>query len=266
MFLNRCLLLLLVFFVPLLTGCEKRDWEKAQAADSSSAYEHFLEVHPEGQFSEKARSRLDALREPAEWGAAKASGSQGHLRLFLEKYPSGHYASSARQELVRFEKEDQASWKKASQKDSAEAYRSYLENHPESRHAIEARQRLESLEEEADWKRVVAAGGIGYQEYLDKHPEGRHSEQAREKLEKLRQTTVQRVDEAFARMRRSVELVSTIEKLQGEERMRAATELIFLVGALRADIIFFETYASPDDPRREAVTALKQVLDKAEAK
>lgn len=264
MFIKRCLFLVLLSLVSLLMGCEKGDWEEARAADTKAAYERFLEKYPEGRFSEEAQSRLTKLREPDEWRTAKSSGKQRDLRLFLEKYPSGRYASMAQQELTRLEEEEGVSWKSASQKDSVKAYQLYLESYPEEQHADVARAGLDELEDESDWRRAVADDG--YQEYLEKHPEGRHADNAREKVEKLRQATVRKVDEAYARMRRSVELARTLETFQGEERIRAANELIFLVGSLRDDIVFFESYASPVDPRREAVAALKRVLDKVDAR
>ncbi len=58
-----------------LPGCSrvKDDWKAAQGADTSEAYQDFLQQHPDSEFAVQAQSRLKQLAEDRDWQQAAAT-------------------------------------------------------------------------------------------------------------------------------------------------------------------------------------------------
>ena len=96
------LLFLLMSIVILFAGCDRseKDWESATSEDTISAYEQFLEVHPEGQYTEEARSRLESLkREEHLWQKAESQNTVFAIDKYLETYPQGKFVEKAHSKM-----------------------------------------------------------------------------------------------------------------------------------------------------------------------
>jgi len=72
----------------LLFACEGRDYRKAEQEHTIEAYREFLEAHPEGRYSNMARSRLQRLEFRRVRNQRTIEAYQG----FLEEFPRGEMA------------------------------------------------------------------------------------------------------------------------------------------------------------------------------
>ncbi len=88
-------------------------WEAAKDSGSRIELEAYLERHPDGEFVELAKARLESLHETATdsdtvapneevtegeltfWNSIKDSGNPDMFRAYLNKYPNGTYAELA---------------------------------------------------------------------------------------------------------------------------------------------------------------------------
>jgi cell division septation protein DedD len=92
----------------LLAGCSHvaDDWKQAQAANSTEAYQEFLRVHPDSEFSKDAHDKLAQLAEERDWELAVNAGTLDAYQQFLAAHADGKWAQEAR---VRIESIQQAS-------------------------------------------------------------------------------------------------------------------------------------------------------------
>lgn len=81
----------------LLSSCDssKKDWERAEKANTIESYEQFLEKHPENQVRGLALQKIEQL----EWERACKIGTLESYRDFCEKYPDSTRITHAFQKL-----------------------------------------------------------------------------------------------------------------------------------------------------------------------
>jgi len=86
----------------LVAGCqfEKRDWTKAQAANTIEAYTVFLWKHPEGQFADMARKEV----ERQEWKLAVSSNTIDAFKAFSAKHPRSENVKEAKRAMDELER------------------------------------------------------------------------------------------------------------------------------------------------------------------
>jgi hypothetical protein len=117
--------------LPLLAACdpELREWERAQAEHSESAYRAFVEAFPESEH----RPIADSLVQELSFSAAMESGTIQALRSFLESHGSGHLAGRADSAIVDLE------FAEAVEAETIDALDAFLAQRADSHRAEEAR-------------------------------------------------------------------------------------------------------------------------------
>jgi hypothetical protein len=195
----RALLLLL-----LLTGCgAPRAFQRAEEADTAEAYRGFLREHPEGEYAELARARLEerdfqeasrlhtvvaykrfleahpeafqaraarALLEGLRFNAAKEAGTAVALRQFLREHPDGAQRAEAERLL------GEAELRELGGAADPKQLRAWLQASPGDPRRLEVEARLD------DEAFGSAAGAGALFAYLRDFPAGRHRETAKARL------------------------------------------------------------------------------------
>lgn len=87
-----------------LAGCssESSDWKSAAAADTSEAYQQYLQQHPTGTNAEQARTHLKQLQEDRDWQSASSTDNRAAYEQFLTQHPDGKWAEEARIRVENF--------------------------------------------------------------------------------------------------------------------------------------------------------------------
>jgi hypothetical protein len=88
----------------LATACsrEQQDWRSAQGADSTEAWQRFLDQHPDSEFAGQVRTRIVQLREQRDFQFADRAGTVDAYREFLAHHPTGKWAEHARIRIEAF--------------------------------------------------------------------------------------------------------------------------------------------------------------------
>jgi cell division protein FtsN len=96
----------IALFVALaaLAACsrEQQDWRSAESADSSEAWAHFVEQHPDSELASQARARMAQLVEQRDWQHADSLATADAYRAFLAQHPTGRLAEEARIHIEAF--------------------------------------------------------------------------------------------------------------------------------------------------------------------
>ena len=87
-----------------LSGCshEGSDWKAASAADTSEAYQQFLQQHPNSANAAQARARLQQLLEDRDWQAASSTDTRDAYEQFALAHPDGKWTQEARIRIENF--------------------------------------------------------------------------------------------------------------------------------------------------------------------
>jgi hypothetical protein len=95
---------LLAVLVGLAAACsrEQQDWRAAEGADTSEAWQRFLEQHPESELVPKARARIAQIAEQRDWERADHAGTIVAYRGFLAQHPTGRWSEEARIRIEAF--------------------------------------------------------------------------------------------------------------------------------------------------------------------
>jgi outer membrane protein assembly factor BamD (BamD/ComL family) len=124
------------------SGCAttSADFENASKIDSLEAYETFLKKHPKGEYSQKARRKI----ELAGWETAKTqdniAGYENFLaEMFLWNNYSGTFNDAAKSRI------EELHYKDAQNIDTVRAYSTFLEIYPQGRYTDKAAARLEEV-------------------------------------------------------------------------------------------------------------------------
>jgi len=81
---------------------EQQDWRSAEGADSTEAWQRFLDQHPDSEFAAQARTRIVQLREQRDFQNADRVGTVDAYRDFLAHHPTGKLAEHARIRIEAF--------------------------------------------------------------------------------------------------------------------------------------------------------------------
>lgn len=95
---------LLSLLASLATACsqEQEDWRSAEAADTTEAWQHFLDVHPDSELVGQVRTRIAQLEVQRDFKYADAQQTVDAYRDFLAHHPSGKWAELARIRIEAF--------------------------------------------------------------------------------------------------------------------------------------------------------------------
>jgi cell division septation protein DedD len=90
--------------VLMLAGCSrvKDDWKAAQSADTSEAYQDFLQQHSDSEFAVQAQNRLKQLAEDRDWQQAAAADTLEAYEQFVAQHADSKWAQEARVRIENF--------------------------------------------------------------------------------------------------------------------------------------------------------------------
>ena len=183
---------------------EAQTWAAAQAVNSATAYQAYLDAYPKGKYVVAAKIKLDSFKQTPEqssseteaglWAEVKATGTREYLEAYISQYPKGKYVVLARLEL-----------KKLDDAERAKAAKLALE-------AEQAKQREEQRVEQAAWDEAQKGKTANsYSAYLKKYPSGHFAAQAK--------AAIQAEDERIAAAKRAED-----ERLKAEQAKKAEQE------------------------------------------
>jgi hypothetical protein len=95
---------LVAVLLGLAAACsrEQQDWRAAEGADTSEAWQRFLEQHPDSELVPQARARVAQIAEQRDWQRADRAGTIEAYRGFLAQHPSGRWSEEARIRIEAF--------------------------------------------------------------------------------------------------------------------------------------------------------------------
>lgn len=99
-----CVVMLMA--VLALSGCEKRDWGKAQQTSSIEGYKSYLAKYPKGKFTKEANDAIEKLT----WEKAKGSKSMDAVQAFIDSSPNSPFIDEAVALLAQLRMEQITSW------------------------------------------------------------------------------------------------------------------------------------------------------------
>src|SRR5258706_14179207 len=87
-----------------LAACSRvaDDWKAAQAADTTEAYQQFLKVHADSEFSTRAQDRVKQLAEERDWQQSSALDTRDAYEQFVAQHADGKWAQEARVRIENF--------------------------------------------------------------------------------------------------------------------------------------------------------------------
>jgi len=199
------LLLAAASAIALLTACvtgpspeeiHMMDWQQAARMDTPPAYQHYLLVYPDGQYSGMARSRMDELgkMEQASWEAAQRINTETGWADFTQRFPwSLHFAEAdamrAKAAAPRMAAEERADWANAQRTDVIDLYETYLGKWPTGPNAAKAKDRLDALwrTDQGAYVRARRSGSpVELQEFVRAYPRSVYVADARREIDSIR--------------------------------------------------------------------------------
>jgi outer membrane protein assembly factor BamD (BamD/ComL family) len=137
----------------LAAGCgAERDWHFTVIANNLTAYQAFIQNHPDSEHVEEARGRILSLRDDQAWRDAQRGNSVESYQAYLKTYGGGLHADDARFEITALHRA--AAWRALQGDLTVASLQAFLQDYPEGVESNEARQRLDALQ-----SRAQTAGG-----------------------------------------------------------------------------------------------------------
>jgi cell division septation protein DedD len=132
----------------LLLACSsaESDWNKADTANTTAAYEDFLKQHPNDAHAQQARDRLQKMEDDKAWSDAQNSTTLEGYQQYLQKEPNGAHVPDAHTELTALERA--AAWKAAQATNTESALQDFLKKYNQGPEADQARAQLQKLQSE----------------------------------------------------------------------------------------------------------------------
>jgi len=95
---------LLTLLAGMAAACsqEQQDWSSAEAADSTEAWQRFVDQHPDSELVNQARNRITQLDAHRDFQYAERIGTVDAYREFLTHHPSGTWSEHARIRIESF--------------------------------------------------------------------------------------------------------------------------------------------------------------------
>jgi len=130
---------LVVFFTFLvLISCAspEKDWRLAERDDSQNAYLEFLAKHPQSEFAEQARKRIDELKVIRAWERAEFKDSLAAYQAYIDKYGDSEYVATAREHIREIQRDEY--WEMIQSDANKAAVEAFLVQYPDAPQFTEA--------------------------------------------------------------------------------------------------------------------------------
>jgi hypothetical protein len=134
---------------------EERVWKEVSSGTDIARYTGFLQLFPDGAFTEQARKSRDGI----EWAAAVSEGTDTAYLDYLAHYPAGLHASDAKGVIEKFR------WDAARKLDTVAAYQFFIAENPDSTLVAEAEALIRKDKEL--WKARVVQQGVASATIID---------------------------------------------------------------------------------------------------
>jgi hypothetical protein len=91
-----------------IAGCshEKADWTSATLANTSEAYQNFLQQYPHGREATEAQARAKQLIEARDWQNATDSNTREAYQQFMDQHPDSKWNQEAKIRVENFAQAD----------------------------------------------------------------------------------------------------------------------------------------------------------------
>lgn len=142
----KTLPLFILTAVLVACGSTESDWNKAQAANTTPAYQDFLKQHPDGAHSQEARDRLQKIEDDQAWSDALQKSNLETYNEYLQKEPNGTHVNDARAQITALERA--TAWKTAQSTNTEGALQDFLKKYTTGQEADQARAQLQKLQSE----------------------------------------------------------------------------------------------------------------------
>jgi len=92
----------------MVAGCshEAADWKSATLANTSEAYQSFLQQYPHSREATDAQARIKQLTEERDWQNAITANTRDAYQQFTTQHPDGKYAQEAKLRIENFAQAD----------------------------------------------------------------------------------------------------------------------------------------------------------------
>ena len=140
----------IVFLVSLiLTSCAspEKDWRLAARDDSQNAYLEFLAKHPDSEFAEQARLRIDALKIIRAWERAEFKDTIDAYDTFIGKHGDSEYVTTAREQIREIQRDDRWEIISTDGNSNKESLEAFLEEYPDAPQQAQAQSLLTTIAE-----------------------------------------------------------------------------------------------------------------------
>ena len=152
-----------------LAACSsaQSDWQQSNASNTVSAYQEFLQKHPNTPQSVEAHHRIQSLLDEETWTRAQQVNTVQSYQEYIQEYPSGIHIAQAKDNIASNERT--TAWLAASSTDTPESLQAFLQKYPEGPEADKAKARLAQL--------------TGFRVQLAKFHSEQQAEKTRDKLQ-----------------------------------------------------------------------------------
>ena len=135
-----------IIAVAALAACSsaESDWQKAQAQNTTTAYEDFLQQHPNDTHAQEAKDHLQKLQDEQAWADAQKTNTADGYQQYLQKQPNGAHADDAHAQITALGRAD--AWKAAQAANTAQAMQDFLQKYSTGAEADQARTQLDKLQ------------------------------------------------------------------------------------------------------------------------
>lgn len=142
---KKSFLVLCVITAGALAACSNptADWQKANQQNTVTAYQQFIQQHPDDSRVAQARDRINALQDEAAWATAQTANTLDGYQQYLQQEPNGMHAADAQDKVNGLQQD--AAWTSAQSTNTAAAYQDFLQKYPNSPHTADAQAALAKL-------------------------------------------------------------------------------------------------------------------------
>lgn len=151
-------------------------WKNACKKDTPQAYVDFLNLFPQGSYSDLCRQSLSE-KEDSWWSEIQLTPTEESIESYLSVFPYGRYVSQAKQLL------GDLPWLETCKIGTEAAYLAYKDKYP-TLHQGEIKTILNNFRDDQDWSHAQSLNTTdAYKEYLRQHIFGRHKKEANQIIE-----------------------------------------------------------------------------------
>jgi cell division septation protein DedD len=160
----------LLILPALLIACNsaQSDWNKADTANTTAAFQDFLNQHPNDTHAQEARDRLQKIEDGLAWQDAQKSNTLDAYQQYLQKEPNGAHVEDAHTQVTTLERA--AAWKTAQSANTESALQGFLQKYSQGSEVDQAREQLKKLQAE------------GYRVQLASFKDEKQAEKSRDSL------------------------------------------------------------------------------------